>query len=294
MQHILVTGAKGQVGSELQYLSGQYPQFIFHFTDLPELDLTEPESIRSFFAMHPIDYCINCAAFTAVDKAESEAELAHKINVEAVETLAACCAKYGAGLVQLSSDYVYHNGINRALLPTDPTQPQSVYARTKLEGDEQALALNPRTLVIRTSWVYSGFGHNFVKTMLRLGQERDSLGVIYDQVGTPTYARDLAAALLHILSLFAAGTRSADTFRGIYHYSNEGVTSWYDFAKAIFDLENIVCEVSPINTSAYPTPAKRPPFSLLDKAAIKADFDLTIPYWRDSLKQCLNILRQES
>ena len=293
MQHILVTGARGQVGSELHALSAQYPQFHFHFTDLPELDLSRPEVVHTFFEAHPVAYCIHCAAYTAVDKAESEPEFAQLVNVQAVETLARLCAAHGAGLVHLSSDYVYHNALNRPLLPTDPTQPQSVYARTKLEGDLKALALNPCTLVIRTSWVYSSFGHNFVKTMLRLGRERDSLGVIYDQIGAPTYARDLADAILHIISLSAADERAADRFRGIYHYSNEGVTSWYDFAKAIFEMEQIDCKVLPIPTSAYPTAAQRPPFSLLDKTATKTDFGLEIPYWRESLKQCLNIIREE-
>lgn len=293
MNNILVTGAKGQVGSELAHLSSQYPQFQFYFTDLPELDLTDSTALSALFAETSFQYCINCAAYTAVDQAESEPELAKAVNETAVAALARICVEYHTGLIQLSSDYVYHNSLNRPLRPEDPCQPKSVYAQTKLSGDAAALSLNPQSMVIRTSWVYSSFGHNFVKTMLRLGASRDSLGIIYDQIGAPTYARDLAKAILDILSQFAAGQKKPADFSGIYHYSNEGVCSWYDFALAIFDVSEIDCNVSAIETKDYPTPAARPPFSLLEKSAIKADFGLKIPYWRDSLKQCLNTIRVE-
>ncbi|MEO1623738.1 MAG: dTDP-4-dehydrorhamnose reductase, partial [Bacteroidota bacterium] len=241
MKNILVTGANGQVGQELQQLAKQYPDFQFSFTDVAELDITDADAVTSFFQQKEIDVCLNCAAYTAVDKAESEEALARKINVDGPMHLAAACQQRGAFLLQLSTDYVYHNDCNRPLIESDPTQPKGVYAQTKLEGDLAALAGGAPAMVIRTSWVYSSFGHNFVKTMLRLGRERDALRVIFDQVGTPTYARDLAAAMLQIVQQLADGAWSNEAINGIYHYSNEGVTSWYDFAHAIFDSCQIDC-----------------------------------------------------
>lgn len=282
---ILVTGASGQVGSELQFLSQQHPTIEWDFTDHLELDITQEDKVQAYFEQHAFDYCINCAAYTAVDKAEEETEKAAAINVEGVRHLAQACYQTGARLVHLSTDYVYHSSAHNTPFVEDaPTAPQSVYGKTKLAGELAAIAAHPETLIVRTSWVYSSYGHNFVKTMLRLGKEREQLSVIFDQVGSPTYARDLAAALLHLV------TQPKEPFRGIYHYSNEGVCSWYDFAHAIFEIKGLDCKLFPIETKDYPTPAQRPAFSLLNKGKIKADFGLSIPHWRDSLKACLELL----
>lgn len=291
MTSILVTGANGQVGSELQSLVSQFPDFDFLFADLPDFDITDPEGIRALYEKHQFAYCINCAAYTAVDKAESDAELAYKVNVLGVENLAKVGLDFETQLIQLSTDYVYHNHQNTPFKEDDPTNPQGVYASTKLQGDEIAAKIDPQSMVIRTSWVYSTFGHNFVKTMLRLGKERDHLTVIFDQIGTPTYAHDLAKAILTIITKVKKGSIESQALSGVFHYSNEGVTSWYDFATAIFRIEGIDCLVSPIETKDYPTPAKRPHFSLLNKGKIKAAFDITIPHWESSLKDCLEALK---
>jgi len=282
--NILVTGSNGQVGRELQKLAPTYPTFSFVFVDKKGLDIGNKEAVQAFFESQKFDYCINCAAYTAVDKAESDQETAHLVNALGPQNLAIACQKHSTKLVQISTDYVYHNHQNTPFKESDPTSPQSVYGRTKLEGEKLALSNHPETLIIRTSWVYSSFGNNFVKTMLRLGKEREQLSIIFDQIGSPTYASDLAKAILDIIQ------QNPKKFTGIYHYSNEGVCSWFDFAKAIFELEGMDCQTSPIETKDYPTPAKRPHFSLLNKTKIKATFALDIPYWRDSLKTCLELL----
>ncbi len=282
--HILVTGSNGQVGSELQSLANNYPNFSFVFVDKEDLDIGNQEAVQAFFEADTFDYCINCAAYTAVDKAESDKEIAHLVNALGPQNLALACQKHQTRLVQISTDYVYHNSQNTPFKETDATSPHSVYGSTKLEGETLALSSNPETLIIRTSWVYSSFGNNFVKTMIRLGKDRDQLSIIFDQIGSPTYARDLAKAILDIIQ------QNPSDFTGIYHYSNEGVCSWFDFAQAIFELEEIECKTNPIETKDYPTPAKRPHFSLLNKNKIKATFALEIPYWRDSLKACLKLL----
>ncbi len=292
MPSILVTGANGQVGKELQGLASLFSQYDFVFADLPDFDITDTEAIRSLYDKHKFAYCINCAAYTAVDKAESDAELAYKVNVFGVENLATIGLDYNTQLIQLSTDYVYHNHQNTPFKEGDPTNPQGVYASTKLQGDEIAAKIDSKSTIIRTSWVYSAFGHNFVKTMLRLGQERDSLGVIFDQIGTPTYAYDLAKAILTIIQKVDKNEIEASKLSGVYHYSNEGVTSWYDFAKAIFRIENIQCKVNAIETKDYPTPAKRPHFSLLNKQKIKSTFDIEIPHWEESLDQCIQQLKK--
>ncbi len=282
--NILVTGSKGQLGQELQVLANGFSQYNFVWVDREELDITDATAVGSFWENNRFDYCINCAAYTAVDKAETDEKAAIAVNVTGAKNLAEACQKNNTRLVHISTDYVYHNSQNTPFKEEDLTNPQGVYAQTKLDGDLAALAHNSQTIILRTSWVYSSFANNFVKTMLRLGSSRPQLTVIFDQIGSPTYARDLAAAILEIIA------KNPNEFRGIYHYSNEGVCSWYDFAKAIFELQNINCEVSPIETKDYPTPAKRPPFSLLNKAKIKETFGIKIPYWRDSLKACLREL----
>jgi dTDP-4-dehydrorhamnose reductase len=288
---VLVTGSKGQVGQELQVLAGRYRGFRFIFADVDELDITDSEAVSVFFKNNEIHYCLNCAAYTAVDRAESDVETARKVNVAGAENLAKNCAANEAKLVQLSTDYVYHTGQNTPFTETDSTCPKGVYAQTKLDGDLSALAHGG--VVVRTSWVYSSFGHNFVKTMLKLGAERRELRVVFDQIGTPTYAADLASALLEMLQKVENQELDRSVLTGIYHYSNEGVTSWYDFAKAIFDIRKMNVRVLPIETSDYPTPAKRPPFSVLNKAKIKATFGLEIPHWRESLKVCLRLLKNQ-
>lgn len=291
---ILVTGANGQMGQELQALTTQFSTFDFIFTDVAELDITNEDEVIRFFEKHRFQYCINCAAYTAVDKAETDENLARLVNVEGVKNLSLACDKFQGQLIHLSTDYVYHNQQNTPFKEGDATNPQSVYAATKLAGDQMALQQLPSSMIIRTSWVYSSFGHNFVKTMLRLGKERDQLGIIFDQIGTPTYAHDLALAILTIIKKVATQQIQASSLAGVFHYSNEGVTSWYDFAKAIFRITNIECEVKAIETKDYPTPAKRPPFSLLNKHKIKEAFGLEIPHWEESLARCIQKIHQDS
>ncbi|MEZ4953499.1 MAG: dTDP-4-dehydrorhamnose reductase [Saprospiraceae bacterium] len=285
---ILVTGSKGQVGQELKVLSENYNSFSFTYIDVDDLDITDVLAVNLFFKKNKFDYCINCAAYTAVDKAEEFEDVAYKVNTLGVKNILESCQLNDCKLIQLSTDYVYHNNQNTPFKEDDETNPQGVYARTKLEGDHIALAGGG--MVIRTSWVYSSFGNNFVKTMLRLGTDRAELGVIFDQIGTPTYARDLAKAILNIIEKFANKEVGLDIFPSVYHFSNEGVASWYDFAMAIFEMSNISVKVNAIETKDFPTAAKRPPFSVLNKNKIKETFGVKVPYWRTSLKSCLDIL----
>lgn len=282
---VLVTGANGQLGRELQALASEFPELSLLPVDRNTLDIAAADAVAHFFEDTVLDYCINCAAYTAVDKAEQERDLAFAINAQGAANLAKVCATKSVQLLHFSSDYVYHNQENRPLLETDATTPQGVYAASKLEGDLQVLALDPSALVFRTSWVYSSFGHNFVKTMLRLGAERGALRVVCDQIGTPTYARDIARMSLQLIQ-----SGKAKEHRGIFNYSNEGVCSWYDFAQAIFELSGVKCKVDAIPSSAYPTPAARPAYSVLDKGKFKTTFGLDIPYWRESLGGCLEML----
>jgi len=279
---VLVTGANGQLGSELQALASAYSKYEFIFTERKELDLSSSESIENFFKEKQFDVIINCAAYTAVDKAESDEEIAYVINHKAVETLAHIAKKKNISLIHISTDYVFDGSHFKPYTEDEPTNPQSIYGSSKLAGEEALQSINPRnSIIIRTSWVYSSFGNNFVKTMLHLGRERETLGVIFDQVGTPTYARDLASAVLTIIPQLSNNDVE------ILHYSNEGVCSWYDFAIAIFEMQSITCHVNPIETKEYPTPATRPHYSLLNKTKIKENYTLTIPYWRDSLRDCI-------
>jgi dTDP-4-dehydrorhamnose reductase len=282
---ILITGANGQLGTELKNLQDQFPSLPLVLTDVAELDITSPEAVQAFFAQYPFSACINCAAYTAVDKAESDTETASRVNALAPEILAEACLQKGAKFIHFSSDYVYHNGLDRPLREDDPCEAKSVYAKTKLDGDLRAMAVNPDALVFRTSWVYSAHGNNFVKTMLKLGRERGHLRIVYDQIGAPTYAKDLALLALQVLS-----DEKYRAQKGIYNYSNLGVTSWYDFALAIFEYCQVACTADPILSVEYPTPAARPPYSVLDKSKFAADFGLHMRQWRVALKECLREL----
>lgn len=285
--NILVTGAYGQLGQEVEKASKEKSNWNFIFTDRDNLDITDYEAVKSYCDKYDIDAIINCAAYTAVDRAESEEEAADKVNREATANLSKEAKRRDAKLIHISTDYVFDGKNYRPYREDDPTAPASAYGRTKLAGEKEMMDISPKnSIIIRTSWVYSSYGANFVKTMLRLSKERDSLGVIFDQIGTPTYAADLANAILDILPLIENDSVE------IYHYSNEGVCSWYDFAIAIFQESEIELKVSPILTEAYPTPAKRPHYSILDKSKIKRDFGIEIPYWRESLKRCLSILKE--
>jgi dTDP-4-dehydrorhamnose reductase len=287
---VLITGAQGQVGNEFRFLSFTHPQFRFIMTDVENLDITKPQQVMRFFEHNTPQYVVNCAAYTAVDKAETNIPMATRINVNGARNIAKACKALDINMIHISTDYVYHNNQNTPFKETDKTSPQSIYAKTKLRGDIAALKFNPKTLVLRTSWVYGIYGHNFVKTMLRLGKEREQLNVVFDQIGTPTNARDLARTVLHIIADIHNQKVTAEEARGIFHYSNEGVTSWYDFTKAIFEIAQIDCVLNPIETAQYPTPAQRPPFSVLNKEKIKRIFEVKIPYWRDSLAVCLKEL----
>lgn len=286
---ILVTGAKGQLGMELKSL-GRNPEYEFIFSDLPDLDLTDRPSVRRFFESNKPGYCINCAAYTAVDKAETEKDAAFRVNVTAVENLGLACAEFGTRMIHISTDFVFPGQSVMPLREQDPTGPLNHYGLTKLEGEKVALKHCPQVIILRTSWLYCPYGQNFVKTILQAVRVKDSLKVVYDQIGTPTYAGDLADAIMTIVPGIADGQFQLDSVCGIYHYSNEGVASWYDFAKAILEFRGIHTPVIPVLTSQYPTLARRPPFSVLDKSRIKNTFGLTIPHWRDSLLKCLSLI----
>ena len=276
----LVTGANGQLGHELRLLLGDSAVYAGH----SELDISDEAAVKAVFEAQRFDFVINCAACTAVDKAEDDFEAADRIN----RLGPALLAKYGRHVIQVSTDYVFDGTAHLPYKEEDEVNPVSVYGSTKLAGEEAVLAEADTAVVIRTSWLYSCFGSNFVKTMRRLGAERDSLGVIFDQVGTPTHAADLAAAIVAILPQIKPGTKE------IYHYSNEGVASWYDFAIAIMSESGLFCEVRPLETSEYPTRAKRPAYSVLNKAKIRRDFGLSIPHWMDSLKRCIAKLDEQA
>lgn len=286
MKQILVTGCRGQLGSELQKLAPAYDETcVFHFTDVDELDITDRQAVYDYIEAHSISIVVNCAAFTAVDRAESEPELCDLLNNVAPGYLAEAVESVGGTMIQVSTDYVFDGCGHRPYLEDDPTRPQTVYGRTKLEGEEAVIRTCAGSMVVRTAWLYSTFGNNFVKTMLRLGKERETLGVVFDQVGSPTYARDLAAFILTAID--------KGIVPGVYHYTNEGVCSWYDFTRAIYRIAGIEeknCKVSPIHTEDYPVPAPRPHYSVLDKQKVKDTYGIDIPWWEDSLKDCLKEL----
>ncbi|MGA9639575.1 dTDP-4-dehydrorhamnose reductase [Flavobacterium sp.] len=283
MQKILVTGANGQLGSEIKQLAGNYPNFDFVFTDITDFPLDKTAVIVENFTKINPAIVINCAAYTAVDKAEQDVEVADEVNHFAIATLSQLCASANAKLVHVSTDYVFDGSSPKAYTENDIPNPKSVYGVTKLAGEKACLENCPESIIIRTAWVYSEFGNNFVKTMLRLMNERESLGVVNDQIGTPTYAADLAQVILTILD-------SGIWEPGIYHYSNEGEISWYDFASDIKEIAGLPCVVNGIPASAYPTPAERPAFSLLDKSKIKRVYGIKVPDYKESLIKMMSKL----
>ena len=289
MSTILVTGANGQLGNELRCLEKSFPKFSFVYTDYKELDITNSDAVAKSLQETKALYLINCAAYTAVDKAETEQDKAYLLNADAPKILASetkkACCKY----IHISTDYVFDGAAFIPYTEEQPIKPTSVYGNSKAMGETLAMQENPDCIIIRTSWLYSSFGNNFVKSMIRLGNERNELGVVFDQVGSPTYARDLALGILQIVSKIEEGSKI--WVSGIYHYSNEGVCSWYDFTKAIHKLKGITsCNVKPIESKEFPTPVKRPNYSVFNKKKIKSTYDISIPYWYDSLIDCLALL----
>lgn len=285
--NILVTGANGQLGNEMQVLAKENLQHTYFFTDVQELDICDEQAVYAYVSEHKIDVIVNCAAYTAVDKAEDDAEFCDKLNNVAPGYLARAAQANGAAMIQVSTDYVFDGTAHIPYTEDQPTCPTSVYGSTKLAGEQNVMNHCEKAMVIRTAWLYSIYGNNFVKTMICLGRERESLGVIFDQIGTPTYANDLA------LAIFAALNKGV--VRGIYHFSDEGVCSWYDFTIAIHRLAGITsCKVKPLHTADYPAKAPRPHYSVLDKTKIKETFGIEIPHWEESLKRCINQLRVEN
>lgn len=286
--NILITGSNGQLGNEIRVLAEDYPDFEFLYTDIAELDITDPLKVEAYFVAYQPQVIINCAAYTAVDKAESDEATTYLINAKAVENLSKSASAIGALMVHISTDYVFDGKSYLPYNETDITNPQSAYGRSKLAGEDAVRQFASKGLILRTSWLYSAFGSNFVKTMIKYGNERDELNVVFDQIGTPTYARDLARAILDIIpqALQHSGTE-------LFHYSNEGVASWYDFARTVIAFSDINCEIKPILTKDYPLPAPRPCFSVFNKSKIKETYNIRIPYWSDSVKHCIQRLVKE-
>jgi dTDP-4-dehydrorhamnose reductase len=283
--NILITGCNGQLGNEIQLLEKDYPQHVWYNTDVQELDISNQLAVEQFVAENKIDGIVNCAAYTAVDKAETDKELCTTLNMVAPAYLAAAVEKRGGWMIQISTDYVFDGTKHTPYIETDTPSPNSVYGSTKLAGELGVSKFCKKSVIIRTAWLYSTFGNNFVKTMIRLGKEKPELGVIFDQIGTPTYARDLAVAIMTIIN--------KGIVPGVYHFTNEGVISWYDFTKAIHRIAGITtCHVRPLHTAEYPTPANRPHYSVLDKTKIKETYGIEIPYWEESLKDCLEKIEE--
>lgn len=285
---VMVTGAYGQLGSSLSELSAQFSGLQLILTDFDSLDITDRDSVVGYVESNRPDFLVNCAAYTAVDKAETDMESAFRLNALGPENLAIACRQIGARLIHVSTDYVFDGKNNRPYSEEDLPNPQGVYGSTKLEGEKLVMKQLPESVIIRTSWLYSSYGHNFVKTMIRLGSEKDSLNVVYDQTGTPTYAGDLALTILKVISQSA---KNPDYWKsGIYHYSNLGVCSWYDFAVEIHKMAGISCRVTPVLSAVFQTVAKRPSYSVLDKSKIQTVYGIEIPYWRDSLMKCIQLI----
>ena len=281
-----MTGANGQLGNELKVIAPKFPDCRFLFVLKDELSITDSVAVLTYFTTHSIDYCINCAAYTAVDKAESEKEQAFLINADAVGNLALVCNENNVQLIHISTDYVFDGTATQPYKETDKTTPVSIYGQSKLKGEELAMQNCPSSIIIRTSWLYSSFKNNFVKTMLRLMNEKESINVVNDQYGCPTYAADLANAILQIINSDLSKENP-----GIYNYANAGTTTWFEFAVAIKELSKSSCSVNPIPTSQYPTAAKRPAYSVFNTSKIKETFKIVIPEWKDSLQNCLNLLK---
>jgi dTDP-4-dehydrorhamnose reductase len=279
---ILVTGSNGQLGSELKEKSEKYPSFEFLYTDVAELDVTDESAVKEHLNTFRPDVIINCAAYTAVDRAESEANKAFVINSDAVRYLSEASARHGSLLIHISTDYIFNGKAFSPYTESDEADPLSVYGKSKYAGEEAILRYASRALILRTSWLYSSYGNNFVKTIRKLAREREVLNVVYDQIGTPTYAAGVAQTILNILP-----QASLDSGLRIFHYSDEGVASWYDFAVAVCELSGIKCKINPVRSNQYPQDAVRPLYSVLDKSKIKSEFPIEIPYWRDSLKKCI-------
>ncbi len=286
MNNILVTGSNGQLGSDLKAIENEFDQFNFYFADRNTLDITLNDDVSKFVLENNIHAIINCAAYTAVDKAEDETSIADNVNHKAVDNLAKVAKNLNVKLVHISTDYVFDGKLSTPYDETAITAPLNIYGRSKLNGELSIINVAPKnSIIIRTSWVYSSFGNNFVKTMLKLSTTRDQLGIIFDQIGSPTYARDLARHILEILP------KIENEQIEVYHYTNEGVCSWYDFAVAIFDLSDKKIKVSPISTSEYPTKAIRPSYSVLNKKKIRSNFNIEIRHWREALKECLSNIK---
>jgi len=281
MNNVLITGGKGQLASCLKDITKNINGHNFIYVDVDELDIVKENDVETFFIENKITHCINCAAYTAVDKAESEKEMANDINVKGAKNLALSCKKSGAILIHISTDFVFDGKQTRPYTEEDKENPLGVYGETKLLGEREIMGILKEYFIIRTSWLYSEYGHNFLKTMLKLGQEKKVLKVVADQIGTPTYAKDLAEVIIGLI-------KSGNDSYGLYHYSNEGVLSWYDFAMAIFELSRLKVNLVPVKSSDYKTLAERPKFSVLDKSKLKEELCITIPYWRNSMVYCLN------
>ena len=291
MTNILVTGSNGQLGNEIKILAPLIPRGNFLFHDIDTLDITNFDALSAFFKKNLPSVVVNCAAYTAVDKAESEKAKAYLINDQAVENIAKIASQYSCRIIHISTDYVFDGTANKPYKENDSTNPVSVYGNSKLAG-EKHLNLLSNAIIIRTAWLYSSFGNNFMKTMLRLGKEKKEINVVYDQIGSPTYAADLALAIIEILKQTI--DQQANFKPGIYHYANEGVCSWFDFASEIMFQSKVKCKVKPIQTIEYPTPAKRPAYSVFDKAKIKNAYNISIPWWKDSLKVCIEKILKKS
>jgi len=282
---ILVTGANSQLGNELHVIAPQFPYCQFLFVTKAELDITDFNSIIKYFKGHSVDFCINCAAYTAVDKAETDEDRAYLVNADAVAILAKICSQNNTQLIHISTDYVFDGKATQPYKETDTPNPVSVYGKSKLQGEELVMKHCPSAIIIRTAWLYSSFKNNFVKTMLRLLKEKENINVVNDQFGCPTYAADLAMAIMRIIR-----SNKSKENPGIYHYTNAGITNWYAFAVAIKKITGSNCIVDPITTVQYPTAAKRPAYSVLDTAKITATFHVEIPDWENSLEKCLSLL----